>query len=91
MKSQSACFFLVLRCICVCLAASDFVQLHEQCPWNFPGKSTGVGCHFLLQGIFPTQGWNPCLLHCQANSLPLCDLGSPPRGKESKRIGKIYG
>ena len=27
-------------------------------PWNFPGKSTGVGCHFLLQGIFPTQGLN---------------------------------
>ena len=29
------------------------------CPWDFPGKSTGVGCHFLLQGIFPTQGSNP--------------------------------
>ena len=28
----------------------------------FPGKNTGVGCHFLLQGIFPTQGWNPRLL-----------------------------
>ena len=28
----------------------------------FPGKSTGLGCHFLLQGIFPTQGSNPCLL-----------------------------
>ena len=26
------------------------------CPWNFPGKNTGVVCHFLLQGIFPTQG-----------------------------------
>ena len=34
------------------------------CPWNFPGKSTGVGCHFLLQGIFLTQGSNPGLLHC---------------------------
>ena len=34
-------------------------------PWNFPGKSTGVGCHFLLQGIFPTQGSNPGLLHCR--------------------------
>ena len=38
------------------------------CPWEFPGKNTGVGCHFLLQGIFPTQGWNPCLFHCQADS-----------------------
>ena len=35
------------------------------CPWNFPGKSTRVGCHFLLQGIFPTQGSNPGLLHCR--------------------------
>ena len=34
------------------------------------------GCHFLLQGIFPTQGPNPCLLHWQADSLPLCHLGS---------------
>ena len=32
------------------------------CPWDFPGKNTEVDCHFLLQGIFPTQGSNPCLL-----------------------------
>ena len=32
-------------------------------PWDFLGKSTGVGCHFLLQGIFPTQGLNPGLPH----------------------------
>ena len=50
------------------------------CLWDFPGKNTGVGCHFLLQGIFPTQGLNPRplhLLHWQADSLPLCHLGSP--------------
>ena len=29
------------------------------CPWNFPDKNTGAGCHFLLQGIFPTLGSNP--------------------------------
>ena len=43
------------------------------CPWNFSGKNTGVGCHALLQEIFPTQGSNPCLqrlLHWQAGSLP---------------------
>ena len=33
------------------------------CPWDFPGKTTGVGFHFLLQKIFPTQGLNPALLH----------------------------
>ena len=33
------------------------------CPWDFPGKSTGVGSHFPLQGIFRTQGLNLSLLH----------------------------
>ena len=31
------------------------------CPWNFPGQNTGMGCHSLLQGIFPTQRSNLCL------------------------------
>ena len=35
------------------------------CPWDFPGNSTGVECHFLLQGIFPTQGSNRGLPHCR--------------------------
>ena len=35
------------------------------CPWDSPGKNTGVGCHFLLQEIFWTQGSNPGLLHCR--------------------------
>ena len=42
------------------------VRLLEFCLWNFPGKNTGAGCHFLLQRIFPTEGSNPhllCLLH----------------------------
>ena len=50
------------------------------CPWNVPGKNNGVGCHFLLQGIFPTQGSNPLLLgllHRQADSLPLALSGEP--------------
>ena len=34
-------------------------------PWDFPGKDTGVGCHFFLQGIFPNQGSNPGLLYCR--------------------------
>ena len=50
------------------------------CPWDFPGKSTAVGWHFLLQGVFPTQGPDLhvlCLLLCQGCSLPLSHLGSP--------------
>ena len=38
------------------------------CPWGFPGKNTGVGCRFLLQGIFSTQRSNLCLLHWQVDS-----------------------
>ena len=48
-------------------------------PWDFPGKNMRVACHFLLQGIFPTQGWNPHLSHLlqwQVDSLPLCQPGS---------------
>ena len=53
-------------------------------PWNFPGKNTGVGYHFLLQGIFPTQGVNPCpcisgtgswiLYHCTTCLIYRCSL-----------------
>ena len=47
------------------------------CPWAFPGKSSGVGYHFLLQGIFPTQGSNLSLLHCRQMLYPLSHQGSP--------------
>ena len=47
------------------------------CLWDFPGKNTGEGCHFLLQGILPTQRSNPCLLRWQVGSLPLSLQGSP--------------
>ena len=47
------------------------------CPWDSPGKNTGVGCCFLLQGIFTTQGSNPHLLYWQVDSLPLSHQGSP--------------
>ena len=47
------------------------------CPWDSPDKNTGVGCHALLQGIFPTQGLNWCLLLWQTCSLPLVPPGKP--------------
>ena len=65
----------------MCSVASGPFQPHGLqlprllCPWNSPGKNTGVGSHF-LQGIFPTQGWNLCLLHRQADSSLLRHLGS---------------
>ena len=66
---KQACFmpwhsdsFLV--CVCALCRSVMFNSLQSHglypskilCPWNFPGKNTGAGCHFLLQGIFPTQG-----------------------------------
>ena len=50
------------------------------CPWDSPGKDTGVGCHALLQGIFQTQGSKLHLLHFlhwQVGSLPLVPSGKP--------------
>ena len=49
------------------------------CPWDSPGKNTGVGCHALLQGIFPTQGSNPGLLHHRQILYHLSHQGSPLR------------
>ena len=47
------------------------------CLWDSPGRNAGVGCHFLLQGFFPTQEINLHLLHWQVDSLPLSHQGSP--------------
>ena len=59
------------------------------CQWDSPGKNIRVGCHALLQGIFPTQRsslhlW--CLLHQQAGSLPLAPPGKPIKKAECRRI-----
>ena len=54
------------------------------CPWDFPDKNIGVGCHFLLQGIFLTPGSNLRLLrllHWQEDALPLSHLGNPINGR----------
>ena len=80
---------ILLSCMHVCSVAQymtlwnpmDCSPTRLLCPWDFPGKNSGVGCHFLFQGIFPTQGLNLGLLlgllHWQADSLPLNHLGSP--------------
>ena len=47
------------------MSLCDLMDYRLLCPWDFPGQSTGVGCLFLLQGIFSTQGSNSCLLFCR--------------------------
>ena len=65
---------VVLGCACVQVCAQlcstlcdpmDCSPASLLCPWDFPGKNTGMGCCALFQGIFPTQGLNTCLLHCR--------------------------
>ena len=71
-----------------CSVMPDSLQPHGLqptrilCPWDFPGKDSGVGCHFLLQGIFPTQGLNPGLLHCREILYQLSYKGSPKELRE---------
>ena len=60
---------------CACSVMSDSLWPHGQAPLfsHFPGRNIGVGCYFLLQGIFSIQGWNLrllCLLHWLVNSYP---------------------
>ena len=77
MFSSSTCCCLVNK-LCPIFLWHHGLQLSRfLCPWDFSGKNTGVGCHFILQGIFLTQGPNPCLLHWQADSLPLSHQRSP--------------
>ena len=90
-------------CACACILGHSFVSdsllphglwpARLLCPWDSLAKNTGGGCHFLLQGIFLTQGSNLhllCLLHWPADSLPqshlfqltleqIRDEKSPPR------------
>jgi len=75
-----------LRHSCVCLVAQLCSTLCDPRDCSPPGssvhgyslgKNTGVGCHALLLGIFPTQGLNPGLLHCRQILYCLSHLGSP--------------
>ena len=94
-------FEQIIKSVCVCAGCAQSCTTHLQLlglqpagllsPWDFPGEKTRENCHFLLQGIFPTQGSNPCLLHLlnwQADSLSLQHLGS---SAESQYIDEILG
>ena len=68
-------YVCVLTQSCLVLCDPGLEPARLLCPWDCPGKNTGVGCHFLLQGIFLTQESNMRLLHWQAASLLLSYLG----------------
>ena len=91
-KARSACLTVLLQglgekhleyyspvaqsCLTLCYPM-DCSPPKLLCPWNSPDKNTGVGCHFLLQGIFPTQGSNPGLLHFRQILYHQSHQGSP--------------
>ena len=67
-NTATKCIFRCFSCACVvsCFSHIQFFATpwtiqpaRLRCPWESPGKNTGLGCHFLLQGIFLTQGSNP--------------------------------
>ena len=60
-----------------CLQPHGLQPTRLFCPWDSPGKNTGVGCHALLEGIFLTQGLNPGLRHCRQILYHLSHQGSP--------------
>ena len=62
---------------CPTLATPWIVACQALCPWDSPGKNTGVGCCILLQGIIPSQGLNPGLLNCRQILHQLSYEGSP--------------
>ena len=63
---------------------SDSLRPHGlYSPWNSPGQNTGVGSLSLLQGIFPTQGSNPCLPHCRRILYQLSHKGRKIHGQRS--------
>ena len=86
----------------LCLILCDPMDCSPPGSWvhgDSPGKNTGVGCHFLLHGIFPAQGSNPgllCFLHCRQILYLLSYCRSPPFLAESFKLiylpfgGKSY-
>ena len=81
---QEICTAMVT--IVLCLVIQSCPTLHSPMDYSLPGfsvcgdspgKNTGVGCHALLQGIFPTQGLNPSLPHCMQILYRLSYQGSP--------------
>ena len=70
-SSSSSNLHIHHECLHVCTVVSDSLWPHGLkparflCPWDFPGKNIRGGCHFLIQGVFLTQGENLCLLHCK--------------------------
>ena len=74
-----------LLSVCVCYSVTSnslwphgLKPIRLLCPWNSPGRNTGMGCHFLLPRIFPTQGLHHGLPHCRQMLYGLSHCNTPP-------------
>ena len=84
-------------CVCVCAWSLSHLRLFvtlqtvaHQDPLSIPGKNIVVGSHSLLQGVFPTQGSNPGLLHCRCILYHLSHQGSPVRVFSSTQFQHMW-
>ena len=72
---------------CLTLRPYELQPARLLCPWDSPGKNTGLGSHSLLQGIFPTQGLNLGLLHCRQILYHLSHQGRfPQKSRKNSNI-----
>ena len=83
------CAQLLQLCPTLC-DPMDWQPAHSSVHGILQPTHTGVGCHFLLQGIFLTQGWNLRLLHWQVDSLPLGHQGSPDLAQHKPIIVTLF-
>ena len=90
-KGLNPCVLCLLHCQYECEVAQSCLTLCDPMDCSPPGSSihgifsgnkTGVGCHFLLHGIFPIQGSNPGLLHCRQTLYFLSHQGRPCIAKQ---------
>ena len=78
-------------CPALCNPMDCSLPVKLLCPWDSPGKNTGVVFHSLLQGIFPTQGSNPGLLHCRQILYHLSHQRRQVNLEYSKKIINMVG
>ena len=76
LKGRSKSPFLFIYFFLTICDPMDYSPPASSVHGDSPGKNTGVGCHFLLQGIFPSQGLDPGLLHCRQIIYCLSHQGS---------------
>ena len=99
MKQMNSTEFQLLLKTVLCLVAqscptlcnpTDCCPLGSSVHGDSPGKNTRVGCHALLQRIFPTQGWNPGIPHCRQILYHLSHQGNPFENYSISNLLSLY-